>query len=44
MTEFKKLTPLERKIFCTIYLVQEMIDYGMKYPESDIGKLMRLGT
>jgi hypothetical protein len=28
-------------VFVTMLLIQEMVNYGLKYPNSDIGKLIR---
>ena len=43
MTEFEKVTKFEKKLFAMIWLLQEAIEYGMKNPNSDIGRLIRVG-
>lgn len=39
------MTPEEKfmkKFKLVVFLLNDMITYGLKHPESDIGKLMRL--
>ena len=38
----KELTKGEKRIIGITLLMLEMIDYGIKNPESDIGKLVRM--
>ncbi len=42
--EWEKFSKFEKTMFSVIMLMQDMINYGLENPKSEIGKLIYLGT
>ena len=44
MNEWNQFSKFEKTMFSIVMLMQDMINYGLENPKSEIGKLIYLGT